>query len=183
MERKKSVSPEKAIQVFPFRRASWLSILIALNVAMLVMNGFAMWKIYLYQAEPPSLLDVFLRRPTTPQLIDYKDFISIMISGLSLMVTVLGLGLATVAVWGTSTLKQEARVAAERVASEDATKVATRVARDVAQSTAARAMRPIIENVGVGDTDALVRALTSEDATSVDVTPDRDGGAGHVSDR
>jgi hypothetical protein len=67
-------------------------------------------------------------------------------------------------------------MAAERVATGDATKVATRVARDVAQSTAARAMRPILENFGLGDTEALVNALTSEDFVSAEVAIRDEGG-------
>lgn len=162
----------------PFKRLTWLTILISCNVAFFVMNAYALVRLYAYETAPPSLLDALLKRPPTPQLIEYKDFVSIMLSGLGVMVTVLGIGLATIAVWGTATLKQEARIAAERVATEDATKVATAVARDVAQSTAARAMARFGENIGAGDTDALVKALTSEDAISVDV-PIRTREAGH----
>lgn len=125
----------------PFKRVSWLTILISFNVALLVLNSVAIWKLYAHQAHEPTVLDVLIKRPITPPLIEYKDFISIMISGLSLMVTVLGIGLATIAVWGYATIRDAAQ--------KRATETAEATSRDVAQATAARTVYEYLGSLGI----------------------------------
>ncbi|MET3694573.1 hypothetical protein [Methylobacterium goesingense] len=111
-----------------FKRVNWLTILIAFNFGFLILNGVVAWKIFAHEPPRQTLLDTFLNRQSEPQSIDYKDFISIMLTGLSAMITVLGIGLATIAIWGYARLSEDAKEAAADKAMSVAQDVATAVA-------------------------------------------------------
>lgn len=70
--------------------------------------------------------------------IEYKDFISIVLTALSLLVTILGAFIAILAVFGFSEIRKEARriakIEAVQVASKEATKVGERAAIQAAAS-------------------------------------------------
>lgn len=68
--------------------------------------------------------------------LEYKDFISIILSALAVMLAALTLFVAVAAIWGFAALREEARSSAEQEARETATKVATEVAESVAARTA-----------------------------------------------
>ena len=72
----------------PFKRISWLTILISFNVALLILNSIALWKLYFYEQPQATVWNIITKQPPAPSLIDYKDFVSIMLAGLSLMITV-----------------------------------------------------------------------------------------------
>jgi hypothetical protein len=67
------------------------------------------------------------------QGIEYKDFISILLTALAVMIAAATILLATAAIWGFTALREEARSSAEKEAS--------RVARDIAESVATRTAR------------------------------------------
>lgn len=78
------------------------------------------------------------------------------------MITVLGIGLATIAIWGYGTIKDEAKQAAEKIATAEAKRIATATAtitaRDVAQAVATRTIQPSdVEKIG--DADRMQRLL------------------------
>ncbi|RXF67113.1 hypothetical protein [Hansschlegelia zhihuaiae] len=70
------------------------------------------------------------------QIVDYKDFISIMLTGLAIMVTILGIGLAVAGVWGYANIKEEAIAAAREAAVSPARDAAREVAEPIAARTA-----------------------------------------------
>jgi predicted membrane protein len=68
------------------------------------------------------------------QTIEYKDFISILLTGLAVMIAVMTVFLAGAAIWGYERIRKEAREVAEKEAQKVASAVATRVARDTPRS-------------------------------------------------
>ena len=68
--------------------------------------------------------------------LDYKDFISILLTAIALMLAVLGAILAVLAVYGFQGIKQDAMKRAERAAKKSAKSVATAVAKETAQTVA-----------------------------------------------
>jgi heme/copper-type cytochrome/quinol oxidase subunit 2 len=72
------------------------------------------------------------------QEVEYKDFISILLTALAVMIAILATTFAIAAVWGYAAVKAskaEAREAAQVEARSTADVVATRVARELAQQT------------------------------------------------
>lgn len=76
------------------------------------------------------------------QAIEYKDFISIVLTALAVIIAALTVFVAVAAIWGFTALREEARATAERVATSTASgtaeRLATKIAREVAESVAAR---------------------------------------------
>lgn len=147
------------------KRVTWLTVLISANVALFCLSALAVWKIYSFEPPRQTLLDTVLNRTTAPQLIDYKDFISIMLAGLSAMITVLGIGLATIAIWGFSQIKEEARQAAERVARDETLRMSVKM--NAERQSAAEARAELLKTPGVSDraVQNLVDALTASDGS------------------
>lgn len=81
--------------------------------------------------------------------IEYKDFVSIVLSALSLMIAVLGASLAALAVYGFEVIRK----GAYRIAADKAEKVAKGVAEATAETVAARAAQAYLEQAGVGKPD------------------------------
>ncbi len=75
--------------------------------------------------------------------IEYKDFVSILLTALGVMVTILGLFLAALAIYGFEAIRQEARAIAKNEAARVAKETAQPVARGVAQSVAARSTQVV----------------------------------------
>jgi hypothetical protein len=99
--------------------------------------------------------------PKEAQALEYKDFISILLTGLGLMMAVGTVMLAAAAIWGFEAIRKEIRISADAIARETATLVAKEVAGPVAARTA--------REVGPSDTSPteageLVDALAAEEA-------------------
>lgn len=147
------------------KRVTWLTVLISANVALFFLSSVAVWKIYFFEPPRQTLLDTMLNRATAPQIVDYKDFISIMLTGLSAMITVLGIGLATIAIWGFSQIKEEARRAAERVARDETLRMSIKMNEE--RRSVAEARAELLKTPGVSDRTVqnLVDALTASDGS------------------
>ncbi len=80
-----------------------------------------------------------LKSPATalssPSL-EYKDFVSILLTAIGVMIAVLTIFLAVVALWGYAQLKEEARRVADDVAREVGKQSAEEVAREVGKQSA-----------------------------------------------
>jgi heme/copper-type cytochrome/quinol oxidase subunit 2 len=101
------------------------------------------------------------------QPIEYKDFISILLTGLAVMIAVATIVLAAAAIWGFEALRKEAKASAENVARETATAVATVVAKDVAATVAARTARDVEpSDTSPVEASELVEALAAEEANN-----------------
>jgi hypothetical protein len=99
--------------------------------------------------------------PKEKQTIEYKDFISILLTGLAVMVAVATIILAAAAIWGFEAIRKDAKASAENVARE----TATAVAKDVAETVAARTARDTApSDTTPGEAGALVNALAAEEA-------------------
>jgi hypothetical protein len=76
--------------------------------------------------------------PKASQTIEYKDFISILLTGLAVMIAVMTVFLAAAAIWGYERIRRDVLVAAEvearKVATAVSTVVATRTARETPPS-------------------------------------------------
>ncbi|MBI5264612.1 MAG: hypothetical protein HY852_22690 [Bradyrhizobium sp.] len=95
--------------------------------------------------------------PKDAQTIEYKDFISILLTGLAVMIAVMTVFLAAAAIWGYERIRKDVLEAAE--------KEARTVAKDVAQTVAVRTARDVSPSETTsGQADALVEALTAEEA-------------------
>lgn len=145
------------------KRMSWLTFLISLNSALFILSLWAVVRIYFYKSPRQTAIDILLDRQTSPQLVDYKDFISIMLAGLSAMITVLGIGLATIAIWGFAQIKSEARNAAEGIAREVTAQNFARLNRERLSAAEARAELEKTPGVSVEMVQNLVDALTGDD--------------------
>ena len=79
-----------------------------------------------------------------------------MLTGLSAMITVLGIGLATIAIWGYARLNEDARTAAEDAA--------TNTARDVANVVATRTAEEFLNRgeTASSDEERLFKALARD---------------------
>jgi glucose-6-phosphate-specific signal transduction histidine kinase len=78
--------------------------------------------------QPPSLFERFSMTSNSKVAVEYKDYVAILLSAISVGLTGVGLGFAALAVFGYATIKDHAiRVARE---------VAEHVARETAMSTA-----------------------------------------------
>lgn len=71
--------------------------------------------------------------------IEYKDFISIVLTALSLMVTILGAFIAILAVFGFNEIRKEARRIATRIAKAEAVQVATKEGKVAGEGAAIQA--------------------------------------------
>src|SRR4051794_26710329 len=89
-------------------------------IAFLVTFNVALGLLVLYLLSPHS--------PPESSTLEYKDFISILLTGLAVMIAVATILLAAAAIWGFELIRKEARLSAEHEASV----VAERVAREVA---------------------------------------------------
>lgn len=79
------------------------------------------------------------------QSIEYKDFVSILLTALAVMVAVVTLLVAALAIWGFGAIREDVRGRAAR----EARREANRIAKDVAGAVAARTVR---ETLPVGTT-------------------------------
>jgi hypothetical protein len=132
------------------RRAA-IAFLICFNVALGVLVVYMLARGY----QPP---------PKDAQTIEYKDFISILLTGLAVMLAVGTIMIAAAAVWGFEAIRKEVRISADAVARE----TSMRVAKEVAGPVAARTAR----EVGPSDTSPveageIVDALAAEEAQNV----------------
>ena len=144
------------------KRVNWLTILIAFNCGLLVLNVAIAWKIFAHQPPRQTLLDILLNRAAEAQTIDYKDFISIMLTGLSAMITVLGIGLATIAIWGYGQIKEEAKQAAVRVAEQRSAQANVAYQQERLSVAEARAELENLPSVPPEKVQNLVDALAYE---------------------
>lgn len=104
--------------------------------------------------EEPSLLDRLLKTPSEPR-IEYKDFVSIAMTALSVQLALFALFASVLAIWGFTSAKEQVKKWAEDVARDTATEVARPVAaREAEQAEAFRE--------GTVSSDELVEAVTSE---------------------
>ena len=129
------------------RRAT-IAFLICFNIALGILVIYLLARGY----QPP---------PKDGQTIEYKDFISILLTGLAVMIAVATIILAAAAVWGFEAIRKDAKASAEIVARETATNVARDVATTVAARTA-RETRP--SDTSPVEAGALVDALAAEEA-------------------
>ena len=123
---------------FSFGKWSALYVLIGFNITFFIVNSYIFFKFYAYQPQTPSTLDILLHRPPEPQLVDYKDFISIVLSALSIMITALGIGLAVIAIWGYGQIKDGAVRAAEKMARKVSLRVNVQLETERQSAAAAR---------------------------------------------
>jgi hypothetical protein len=90
--------------------------------------------LFLFNIAITTLLIYFLWSNRWPPIkeadgIEYKDFISILLTALGVMIAAATILIATAAIWGFAVLREEARSSAERTAAK--------VAREVAESVTA----------------------------------------------
>jgi hypothetical protein len=98
------------------------------------------------------------------QTLEYKDFISILLTGLAVMIAVATIMLAAAAVWGFEAIRKEAKASAEI----EARVTSAKVAKEVAETVAARTARDTSPSETTsGEADALVESLTAEEAKDV----------------
>ncbi len=71
--------------------------------------------------------------------IEYKDFVSILLTALGLMIAILGLFLAALAIYGFQLIRTEA----QRIAKKEAARVAKETTQPLAQSVAARSTQAV----------------------------------------
>jgi len=131
------------------RRAT-IAFLICFNVALGIL---VVW--FLSRGYQPHLKEA--------QTIEYKDFISILLTGLAVMIAVATIMLAAAAVWGFEAIRKEAKASAENVARE----TATAVAKDVAATVAARTARDVEpSDTSPIEATEIVDALAAEEAAN-----------------
>lgn len=70
--------------------------------------------------------------------IEYKDFISILLTAISVILAAVTIFIALLAIWGYTSIKAAAMTSAEIKATEIAAQVADKIAREVAMPVAAR---------------------------------------------
>jgi hypothetical protein len=129
-------------------RRSAIAFLIAFNIALGVLVLYFLMRGY----QPP---------PKETQTIEYKDFISILLTGLAVMMAVGTIMIAAAAVWGFEAIRKEVRISADAVARETATRIAREVAGPIATRTA-REVGP--SDTSPGEAGELVDALAAEEA-------------------
>lgn len=160
----------------------WTLVLFLFNAAFFAINGLAAWKIYWHQPPQPTLLDALLRRPPEPQIVEYKDFISIMLTGLSAMIAVLGIGLATVAIWGYQRLNEDAKMVGERAATKAAVqKLAERGQERLSVEEASARFRNL-PGLSPDTVQALVDVYSKGSESASSAPAERDGN-GHATNR
>jgi hypothetical protein len=99
--------------------------------------------------------------PKDAQTIEYKDFITILLTGLAVMLAAGTVVIAAAAVWGFEAIRKEVRISAEVIARE----TSARVAKEVAAPVAARTAREVAPSeTSPGEADELVDALAAEEA-------------------
>jgi hypothetical protein len=98
--------------------------------------------------------------PKDAQTIEYKDFISILLTGLAVMIAVATVFLAAAAIWGFEAIRREAKASAEIEARETATTVARAVATRTARET-------LPSDTSVTEAEAIVGALANEEPADV----------------
>jgi hypothetical protein len=99
--------------------------------------------------------------PKEAQALEYKDFISILLTGLAVMIATGTVMLAAAALWGFDVIRKEAKASAEA----EARKIAAQVAKDVAETVAARTARDTSPSeTSPGEAGELVNALAAEEA-------------------
>jgi hypothetical protein len=81
--------------------------------------------------------------------IEYKDFVSIVLSALSLMIAVLGASIAALAVYGFEVIRK----GAYRIASDKAEEISKGIAETTAEAVAARVAQAYLEQAGAGKPD------------------------------
>jgi hypothetical protein len=132
-------------------RRSAVAFLIVFNVALGILVLYFLMRGY----RPP---------PKDAQTIEYKDFISILLTGLAVMMAVGTIMIAAAAVWGFEAIRKEVRVSADAVARETATRIAKEVAGPIAARTA-REVSP--SDTSPAEAGELVDALAAEEAQNV----------------
>lgn len=97
--------------------------------------------------------------------IEYKDFISIILTALAALLAILAIFIGALAIWGYTTIKQAAIdaaiPAAEAKADESAKVIAATVAQAIAETVAARTAEQIVARyVPATDSNAMTAALS-----------------------
>jgi heme/copper-type cytochrome/quinol oxidase subunit 2 len=128
-----------------YRRTA-VAILVCFNIALGILVLYFLARGY----QPP---------PKEAQTIEYKDFISILLTGLAVMIAVGTIMIAAAAVWGFEAIRREAKASAEVEARKTATTVATAVATRTARET-------LPSDTSATEAEALVDALAEEEATN-----------------
>jgi hypothetical protein len=132
-------------------RRSTAAFLISFNVALGVLVIWFLSRGY----QPP---------PKDAQTLEYKDFVTILLTVLAVMIAVATIMLAAAAVWGFEAIRKEAKASAEI----EARSIAAKVAKDIAETVAARTARDTAPSETTsGEADALVEALAAEEARNV----------------
>jgi ABC-type enterochelin transport system permease subunit len=102
----------------------WRAFIIALLLIVIALLATILWlQVHAHPIWIPGEKDA--------EGVEYKDFISILLTALAVMIALATILLAGLALWGFGALKDEARSVAERVAKETAEPVAARAARDM----------------------------------------------------
>jgi hypothetical protein len=97
--------------------------------------------------------------------IEYKDFISILLTALAVMIAVATILLAALALWGFGALKDEARGVAKSVAE--------RTAKEIAEPVASRTAREVVR-FSVGSGSASIQETPDEASFTGEVIEDQD---------
>src|SRR3954471_5594814 len=121
-------------------------------IAFLVTFNVALGLLVLYLLSPHS--------PPESSTLEYKDFISILLTGLAVMIAVATVFLAAAAIWGFEAIRREAKASAEIEARETATTVARAVATRTARET-------LPSDTSVTEAEAIVGALANEEPADV----------------
>lgn len=89
--------------------------------------------------EPEGAVHALIRAVTGPHSasLEYKDFISILLTAIGVLLTALALIIGIAAVWGYAGLKEMTLAAATKTASETAANVAREVATEISARTSA----------------------------------------------
>ena len=130
-----------------------IAFLISFNVALGILVLYMLSRGY----QPPKV------EAGIAQTIEYKDFISILLTGLAVMIAVATILVAAGAIWGFEFLRKETTQTAER----EARTVAERTARSVAEAVATRTARatPLAETTEA-EADELAGALGAQDGSN-----------------
>jgi hypothetical protein len=121
------------------------------SVSFFLLNLFILWRSGI--ATPHS------------EHLDYKDFVAILLTGVTVMIAIAALFVAAAAIWTYKEGMEVIRAAADKAAREVAEGIATRVAREVSEGVATRVAR----ETRPSDTDAeqaaeIVGAMAAEEA-------------------